>query len=149
MNRFPKHELGQALMLALHDFQQRLDADLARRGVHGVRARHRKVFIHLNHHGASRSVDLADKVGVTPQSMMKTVHELEELGLVSRSADPLDSRAKLVAFTSKGQGFIDELTQSTLTVWDQYAGLLGERELQRVMVLLQQLPSTVVEEQVA
>lgn len=149
MNRFPKHELGQALMLALHDFQQRLDMDLAQRGVRGIRARHRKVFMHLNHHGASRSVDLAEKVGVTPQSMMKTVQELEQLGLISRSADPLDSRAKLVAFTSKGQAFIDELTQSTLTVWGQYASFLGERELQRVMALLQQLPSINVEEKVA
>ncbi|MFT6050503.1 MAG: DNA-binding MarR family transcriptional regulator [Halioglobus sp.] len=149
MSGFPKHELGQTLMLALHDFQCRLDEDLALRGVRGIRARHRKVFMYLNHHGASRSVDLAQKVGVTPQSMMKTVHELEELCLISRSADPLDSRAKLVALTVKGQAFIDELTRSTLTVWDQYATVVGERDLQRTILLLKELSALNVEEQLA
>jgi DNA-binding MarR family transcriptional regulator len=92
---------------------------------------------------------LAQKVGVTPQSMMKTVHELEELCLISRSADPLDSRAKLVALTVKGQAFIDELTRSTLTVWDQYATVVGERDLQRTILLLKELSALNVEEQLA
>ena len=145
MNKVPKHELGQALMMALSDFQHRLDEDLAQRGVRGIRARHRKVFMHLNHNGASRSVDLAQQVGVRPQSMMKTIHELEQLGLVTRCVDPLDSRAKLVEFTKKGQAFIDELTQSTVTVWEQYAGLVDEGELQQAMQLLQKLSSQRVE----
>jgi DNA-binding MarR family transcriptional regulator len=141
MSGFPKHELGQTLMMALRDFQRRLDEDLSKRGVRGIRSRHRKVFVHLNHNGASRSVDLAEKVGVRPQSMMKTIHELEELGLISRIADPLDSRAKLVEFTAKGQAFIDELTRSTVTVWEQYAAGLDEQALEQAMRLLQKLPS--------
>ena len=147
MNDFPKHELGQTLMMALRDFQRRLNDDLAERGVRGIRASHRKVFMHLNRNGASRSVDLADEVGVTPQSMMKTVHELEALGLISRSADPLDSRAKLVEFTAKGQTFIDELTQSTVSVWEQYAAVLDERELEQAMQLLHRLSSLDGEEE--
>jgi DNA-binding MarR family transcriptional regulator len=146
MNGFPKHALGQTLMMALHDFQHRLDEDLAQRGVRGIRARHRKVFMHLNHNGSSRSVDLAEKVGVRPQSMMKTIQELEQLGLVTRCVDPLDSRAKLIAFTKKGQAFIGELTRSTVTVWEQYAGLVNERELQQAMHLLQKLSLPGVEE---
>jgi len=141
MNGFSKHELGQTLMMALRDFQRRLDEDLAQRDVHGIRARHRKVFMYLNHNGASRSVDLAEKVGVRPQSMMKTVQELEQLGLVTRSVDPLDSRAKLVAFTEQGQAFIAELTRSTVTVWEQYGALVNEREMQQAMQLLQKLSS--------
>jgi len=139
MSSFPKHELGQTLMMALHDFQRRLDADLAKRGVRGIRSRHRKVFMHLERSGARRSVDLAEKIGVRPQSMMKTVHELEDLGLVTRTADPSDSRAKLVAFTKQGRAFIDELTRSTEIVWDQYAALVDENELQQAMQLLTRL----------
>jgi DNA-binding MarR family transcriptional regulator len=146
MSEFPMHELGQTLMMTLRDFQRRLDEDLAQRGVVGIRSRHRKVFMHLNHHGASRSVDLAGKVGVRPQSMMKTVQELEQLGLVTRCIDPQDSRAKLVEFTNKGQAFIGELTRSTETVWAQYAGLVDERELQQAMQLLQKLSASRGEE---
>jgi DNA-binding MarR family transcriptional regulator len=148
MSEFSKHELGQTLMMALRDFQRRLDEDLAQRGVVGIRSRHRKVFMHLNHHGASRSVDLAEKVGVRPQSMMKTIHELEQLELVTRSVDPLDSRAKLVEFTEKGQVFIGELMQSTVTVWEQYAALVDEAELHQAMQLLQRLSSPSVAKRV-
>lgn len=146
MGSFPKHELGQVLMMALRDFQYRLDADLAKRGVRGIRSRHRKVFMHLERNGASRSVELAEKIGVRPQSMMKTVHELEELGLVTRSSDPSDSRAKLVAFTAQGQAFIDELIRSTQNVWAQYAALVEESELQQAMQLLSRLSALDVEE---
>lgn len=146
MSGFPKHELGQTLMMALRNFQQRLDEDLARRGVPGVSSRHRRVFMHLERDGASRSVDLAQRIGVTPQSMMKTVHELEGLGLVTRSEDPADSRAKLMVFTPQGQALIDELTRSTEVVWEQYAALLDEKALVAAMQLLARLPSLDKEE---
>jgi MarR family transcriptional regulator for hemolysin len=126
-----KFELGQTLMLILKDFQHRLDADLSQRNVAGIRPQHRVVFMHLDRFGASRSVDLATAAGMRPQSMMKIVHELEQLGLVSRGPDPTDSRAKLVEFTEAGQKLIEELTRSTETVWDQYAQQLGARKLER------------------
>ena len=138
----PKHELGQILMLALGDFQRRLDADLHARGVQGIRARHRTVFMHLDRFGASRSVELAAAAGIRPQSMMKVVHELEQLGLVSRSTDPADSRAKLIEFTRSGQHLIEELTRSTEAVWEQYAKLVGKAELDRSLESLRQLLST-------
>ena len=139
MPRIEKHELGQTLMLTLRDFQQRLDADLATRGFPGIRHRHRSVFMHLERHGASRSVDLAAAAGIRPQSMMKIVHELEDLGLVTRSSDPADSRAKLVAFTPAGDELIRVLTESTEAVWDEYARVLGKRELERTLSALGKL----------
>jgi MarR family transcriptional regulator for hemolysin len=126
-----KFELGQTLMLVLEDFQRRLDADLSERKVEGIRPQHRVVFMHLDRFGASRSVDLAAAAAIRPQSMMKIVHELEQLGLVTRRPDPTDSRAKLVEFTAAGQKLIAELTQSTETVWDQYAKQLGTRKLEQ------------------
>lgn len=134
-----KYELGQTLMMALKDFQRRLDADLKRRGVSGIRARHRAIFMHLDRFGASRSVDLAAAAGIRPQSMMKIVHELEELNLVTRRGDPRDSRAKLIEFTRAGQDLIEELTRSTEVVWEQYAEILGETELDHTLDSLRQL----------
>ena len=139
MPEYKKHELGQTLMLLLRDFQQRLDTDLGARGVNGIRARHRAVFMHLDRHGASRSVDLAAAAGIRAQSMMKIVHELEELGLVSRTADPSDSRAKLIEFTPTGQNLIEELTSSTEKIWEQYATLLGGKELEQALGSLRKL----------
>jgi MarR family transcriptional regulator for hemolysin len=136
MPEVKKHELGQVLMLTLRDFQQRLDRDLEASGFPGIRYRHRAVFMHLDLHGASRSVDLAAAAGIRPQSMMKIVHELEELGLVTRRPDPSDSRAKLIEFTAQGEQLIEQLTRSTEQVWDQYAALLGKDELRQVTTAL-------------
>jgi MarR family transcriptional regulator for hemolysin len=136
MPEVKKHELGQVLMLTLRDFQQRLDRDLEASGFPGIRYRHRAVFMHLDLHGASRSVDLAAAAGIRPQSMMKIVHELEELGLVTRRPDPSDSRAKLIEFTAQGEQLIEQLTRSTEQVWEQYAALLGKDELRQVTTAL-------------
>lgn len=124
-------QLGQTLMLLARDFQQRLDADLALRGVAGIGARHRAVFLYLGDHRPCRAVDLAAAAGIRPQSMMKIVHELEAMGLVERRADPADSRAKLIDFSTRGRALVDELSRSTETVWTQYQAVLGEAETQR------------------
>lgn len=131
VNKQSKQEIGQALMLVGNDFQKRLNADLSRRGVRGIGGRHRSVFLFLGRNGASRAVDLAQAAGIRPQSMMKIVHELEDLGLVERGPDPSDSRAKLINFTPGGLALIAELSQSTETVWQQYAKILGEDTLQQ------------------
>jgi DNA-binding MarR family transcriptional regulator len=128
-----KHELGQTLMLIAMDFQQRLDSDLNTRGVQGIGARHRAIFLFLGRNGASRAVDLAEAAGIRPQSMMKIVHELEALGLVERREDPTDSRAKLIDFTAAGRKLIAELSRSTETVWQQYARILGPTALEKTV----------------
>lgn len=126
-------------MLTLQDFQYRLDADLKARGVKGIRSRHRAVFLHLGQHGASRAADLARALGVRPQSMMTIVRELEDMGLVQRKADPADSRAKLVDFSSRGLKFVAELSRSTETVWQQYTAILGKKNMRTTIENLNRL----------
>lgn len=134
-----REQLGEILMLATRDFQRRLDADLAARGIRGIGSRHRSVFLYLGHHGPSRAADLAQAAGIRPQSMMKAIHELEEMALVSRETDPSDSRAKLIHFTASGRELIRELSVSTRRVWQDYAQQLGEPALQQAIGSLQQL----------
>lgn len=139
MEAKPAREIGQLLMRVTADFQRRLDQDLRERGVSGIRARHRTVFLHLGRFGPCRSVDLALAAGIRPQSMMKIVHELEDMGLVQRTTDPSDSRAKLIDFTTRGRRFIKELERSTQTVWIQYTQLVGEQPLEDSLQTLDQL----------
>ena len=134
-----EHEIGEILMLMTRDFQHRLDSDLAARGVCGVGARHRSVFLYLGRNGPSRAVDLAHAAGIRPQSMMQAIHELEAMGLVIRSIDPLDSRAKLIQFSDAGERLIEELRISTEAVWRQYSALLSEHELSAAFTALKRL----------
>ena len=71
--------------------------------------------------------------------MMVIIHELEDLGLLARKPDPDDSRAKLVSFTASGNALIQELGASTRTVWQQYAKLVGKKQLETVIGGMQQL----------
>lgn len=56
----------------------------------------------LEREGAATTAELARAESVKPQSMGATVAALEEMGLVSRQADPGDGRRMLVSITPKG-----------------------------------------------
>ena len=132
-------QIAQVLMLAVRDFHSRLEQDLKMRQVNGIGQRHQAVFLHLGQYGPSRNVDLAQAAGIRPQSMMVIIQELEGMGLIERSPDPSDSRAKLVNFTGKGEDLIKELTRSTITVWQQYEEILGKSQLMDVFQGLEKL----------
>ena len=75
--------------------------------------------IHITRHlslAGDRLTDLADKAGMTKQSMADLVAQCEAWGLVNRVPDPLDARARRVVFTPTGlawlQGFHDAVAQA-------------------------------------
>jgi DNA-binding MarR family transcriptional regulator len=51
--------------------------------------------------------ELARRAGVTKQAIGELIVQCEELGLIKRSADPTDARAKLVKFTERGLGWLE------------------------------------------
>ena len=66
-----------------------------------VGAAHIHITRHLPLDGA-RLTELAQAAGLTKQSMGDLVDQCEAWGLVTRSADPLDARARRIAFTPAG-----------------------------------------------
>ena len=56
----------------------------------------------LDAHGGVRSKELAEHLRIAPRSATEVVDALEGKGLVSRSPDPTDRRASLVALTDRG-----------------------------------------------
>ena len=61
--------------------------------------------IHITRHlplAGARLTELAQAAGLTKQSMGDLVDQCEAWGLVTRSADPLDARARRIAFTPAG-----------------------------------------------
>lgn len=62
---------------------------------------HNSVFGTLGLEGA-RSADLAERAGITRQSMGEVVRELVDFGVVQMTPDPSDGRAKLVTYTPDG-----------------------------------------------
>jgi DNA-binding MarR family transcriptional regulator len=65
-------------------------------------ARHYPVFENIDPDGTRLTV-LAGRAGITHQAMAQLVCELEERGIVERTPDPSDGRARLVRLTDDGR----------------------------------------------
>ena len=70
-----------------------------------VSAAHVHITRHLSLHG-DRLVDLAERAGMSKQAMGALVDQCEAWGLVTRQADPLDGRARLIQFTPTGLAWL-------------------------------------------
>ncbi|MEV0948711.1 MarR family transcriptional regulator [Rhodococcus sp. NPDC049939] len=86
----------------------REDVVLFNRRIRSQKARHQltptqlQALSHLDREGPMSARALAGLEQVAPQSIARTVSILEEAGMVSRTADPQDARASIVAITTLG-----------------------------------------------
>jgi DNA-binding MarR family transcriptional regulator len=62
--------------------------------------------------GGVRSKELAERLRIAPRSATEVVDALEAKGLVTRSPDPGDRRATLVALTDRGRALSEEVRRA-------------------------------------
>ena len=70
-----------------------------------ITASHQAVFENIDRDGTRLTV-LAQRSGITHQSMGEIVHALERGGYVTRRPDPTDGRARMVVLTAKGRRLV-------------------------------------------
>ena len=75
-----------------------LHVRLREQGFAEIRPAHGCVFGNIDEEG-SRLTDLAERSGLTKQSVGEAVADLEQLGFVERVGDPGDGRAKIIRLT--------------------------------------------------
>jgi DNA-binding MarR family transcriptional regulator len=92
-----------------------------------ARSAHNAVFSTLSVEGA-RTVDLAERAGLTRQSMGEVVRELVDLGIVEMRPDPSDGRAKIVRYTRRGRRITDAGYRHILDLEKRFAEEFGEKE---------------------
>jgi DNA-binding MarR family transcriptional regulator len=68
-----------------------------------LRAVHTQLFPHIDADG-TRLSDLARRVGVSKQAVAEVVDELVACGVLVRTGDPTDGRAKRIHFSRDGTG---------------------------------------------
>ena len=126
--------LGQSYGL----WQDLTYAGLADRGFPEVRPSHSPVFRHIDD-GGTRIVDLAERAGITKQSMTYLVRQLEDKGLAQIREDPADGRARLVALTARGQAASQALVDSSLALETRFASEFGNAKLESLRIFLADL----------
>ena len=115
-----------------------LYARLRTEGFTDIRVTHSTVLRRVTPDGV-RVTDLAERAGMTKQSMAYLVEDLTNLGYVETVPDPTDRRAKLVVPTTKGE----RLLAASRRLGDQYeqhvAKLLGANDAKKLRTLLETL----------
>jgi DNA-binding MarR family transcriptional regulator len=90
--------------------------------------------------GGVRAKELAERLKIAPRSATEVIDALEDKGLVSRSPDPGDRRATLVALTDAGRALAEEVRRTrgveSERIFDRLTA--SEREhLARILAKLQ------------
>ena len=66
------------------------------------------VLMRLKHGGNSGVSEIGDQLGVTNAAASQAVDRLVHLGLIARTEDPVDRRAKQLALTPQGRTLIEK-----------------------------------------
>jgi len=110
MNRFEaERRVAQKLVSISRHWQALGDRELARLGVSNSTG---WCLVYLSRLGDdARQSDLARTVGVREATLVRTLGQLEQSGLVQRSPNPQDARANIMRITPKGQSLVAEIEQ--------------------------------------
>ncbi|MBE7188922.1 MarR family winged helix-turn-helix transcriptional regulator [Jatrophihabitans endophyticus] len=92
-------EVGQAYFELHHLMHRIVDRTMSCEGLSFART---KVLMRIANEGPMNQATLAGLLGFAPRSVTETVDALEREGLVTRTEDPHDRRARIVAITPAG-----------------------------------------------
>jgi DNA-binding MarR family transcriptional regulator len=120
------------LLIELHGtLVEELHAALPNAGFPDVRPRQCQVLGSIEP-GGSRLTDLAAAVGMTKQSMVTLVDQLEASGYVERARDRSDARAKAIRLTPKGRHAVRAIGELGARLEEEWAAKIGHRRLSQL-----------------
>lgn len=133
-----QQHIGRLLQQAYRQFNMRAVAALHQRGHSGLTLAHTLLLSNLDVEGTRITV-LAERAGITKQSMGQLVADLEERGYIERKDDPNDHRASLVLFTGLGQQFLQDAYEVKREIEAEYEAILGKDGLNQLRIALKEL----------
>jgi len=130
--------IGRLLQLALRDFQTRCAEKLHARGYTQLSATHLTILSYIDPAG-TRIVTLAERAGMTKQSMGDLIRELEVHGYVERSPDPHDKRAVMIKMVASNTTFLSDAYTIIAEIQAEYEAALKSSGMAQLRSLLKVL----------
>ena len=124
------------LQIAYNSLARGIFGSVAAAGFSDLRPSHGNVMEQLSYVDGLRLRELAERAGMTAQSMGELVDDLERLGYVERRPDPTDRRAKRVHLTGKGRAARSVAAKAATRMERDLRKLLGPatyRQLREVL----------------
>ncbi|HEX6557593.1 MAG TPA: MarR family winged helix-turn-helix transcriptional regulator [Ktedonobacteraceae bacterium] len=144
--RYDSLMIGALLAIPWQVIGRRVSAALVERGFTDYRPTYQVVFQWCRPEG-SRLTELAERAGVTKQSMGEIIDVLEQRGYVERVPDPTDGRAILIRRTERGWEVNRIARQVVEQIQQEWVQALGEEQfaqllhnLRRLAILLDEHP---------
>ena len=138
--------IGALLTIPVQEIGRRMSAAMAEQGFTDYRPTYQVVFQWCKPEG-SRLTELAERAGVTKQSMGEIIDVLEQRGYVERVPDSSDGRAILIRRTERGWEVNRIARQVVEQIQQEWAQALGEEQfaqllhdLRRLAILLDEHP---------
>ena len=129
---------GQLIIHLKQDFKQRLRLKLEQHQI-AIRELHGMIVSYVAQQGPCRMVDIARFCEVRPQSMATAIAQLEQCGYLSRVHSQQDLRCKVIALSSSGEALLSLLDSTTREVWQDYAAIVGEPQLDQALSTIDKL----------
>lgn len=136
--KFPPHHdnhIGRLFLQAQRALTRRGIAKLRERGHDRLTLAHTALLHHLDIQGLSVTA-LAERAGMTKQSMRQLVLDLEDKNYVLRVADPGDRRATIVTFTEEGRRLLADADQIKTELEAECLVLLGAERFEGLKLSL-------------
>ncbi len=89
--------------------------------------------------GPLPQVELADRMGITPPTLVKLLDRLEDDGLVLRQPEPGDRRAKRVQLTEKASALAQLVEREALRLREEVFAAISEEELEAAEKVINKL----------
>ena len=122
-----ERHIGRLLLELSKDFQLRALNYLDELGYEDITLAYLDIVTAISVEG-TRLTDIAATRGISKQAAGQMVKELVAKGYLTRQADPLDGRATLIMFTSKGKSLLSAGKQSIDAIEAFYARLVREAQ---------------------
>jgi len=119
-----------------------LDRRMAEEGASLART---KLLLCLQKRGPMRAKDIADFFSQSPRTVTEAIDGLERDGLLERTPDPSDRRAKLIHITPKGITATQKTEPLRCKMIEQTFGVLDEDERRTLLELLQKVSAAMPE----
>jgi DNA-binding MarR family transcriptional regulator len=126
-------DVGQAYFELHHQLHRLVDQTMSSAGLSLARA---KVLMRLSEHGPMNQATLAGLLGFAPRSVTDIVDGLERDGMVVRTEDKHDRRARIVALTPAGHDAFATAQLTKRKAMDEIFGSLSARERANLAALL-------------
>ena len=139
--------IGSLLKKIYRVYSVELIKELQSRGFNDLRPSFLEILMYLSENDGPSIKMIGKSCGLKKQTMTSHLNELEKRGYITRTHSEQDKREQLVNLTDYGEKFKLNLLQVTNDLEKQYTTKLGEVELDRVELMLDNMYREMVENQ--